>query len=64
MGEHKKEYYIPKFIDDLIKWNLLSCDVLESKDTWCWITNPQDKPIVESVFSDLIRTGVYPQKLR
>ena len=62
--ENKKEYYIPTFIDDLIKWKVLSCDVLESQDMRCWVTNPQDKPIVESVFSDLIRTGVYPQKLR
>lgn len=62
--ENKKEYYIPTFIDDLIKLNILSCDVIESKDMWCWVTNPQDKPIVESVFSELIRTGVYPYKLR
>ncbi len=61
---HRNEYYIPTFVDDLIKSNILTCDVLESKDIRCGVTNPQDKPIVEDVFSDLIRTGIYPQKLR
>lgn len=64
LDDNKKEYYIPTFIDDMIKSGLLSCDVLESEDMRCGVTNPQDKPFVENVFLDLIRTGVYPDKLR
>jgi hypothetical protein len=62
--DNKKEYYIPTFIDDMIKSNLISCDVLKSEDMRCGVTNPQDKPFVENVFLDLIRIGVYPNKLR
>lgn len=64
LSDPKKEYYIPTLVDDLIKSGDMICDVLETKDSRCWVTNPDDKPIVQKAFDDFIKQEKYPLNLR
>lgn len=59
-----KEFYIPYFVDHMIKQKELVCDVLQSQDAWCGVTYPEDKPAVKQILEWLIAKGVYPDALR
>ncbi len=49
-----KEFYIPSFVDVLIKDKKMTCDVLESQDARCGVTYPEDKPEVTKTLNKLI----------
>ncbi len=59
----KKEFYIPYFVDILIKKDTIVCDVLESQDIRCGVTYPEDKPAVKKTIEGFIAKGKYPTKL-
>jgi dTDP-glucose pyrophosphorylase len=61
--EEKSELYIPKVLDNLIKSNTLSVDVLNTTSNWFGVTYPEDKPMVIQQLNDLIEQGVYPKNL-
>lgn len=56
------EIYLPAFVDHLLHqgWN---CPVLVSKDSWCGVTYPEDKPKVAETLTSFIDAGRYPNKL-
>ncbi len=62
-GNTTKEFYIPYFVDLLIKDGKMTCDVLSSQDARCGVTYPEDKPEVTNTLNSLIEKWVYPPKL-
>ena len=61
--EEKSELYIPKILDNLIKNEVLSVDVLNTTSNWFGVTYPEDKPMVIKQLNDLIEKEVYPSNL-
>lgn len=62
-GNPKAEYLLPTIIGDLLKEEKVAVKVLESKDKWFGVTYQEDKEDVIRAIRELIRTGVYPEKL-
>lgn len=59
----KKEYLLPDIVDRLIGEEKAAVSVLKTKDIWFGVTYQEDKYVVREAFADLIRRGVYPEKL-
>lgn len=59
----KAEFYIPSAIDGLINQKLASVKVLRSNDRWFGVTYKEDKPLVIEKIAQLVKSGIYPQKL-
>lgn len=57
------EYPIPVTIDDLMKENKVTVEVLTSTDKWLGITYQEDKKQVVDEFAKFIKDGVYPSPL-
>ena len=64
INEEKSEFYLPFAVDDLIKADISLVDVLHSRDSWFGVTYREDKPMVQSSLSALIKEGKYPAKLK
>lgn len=62
-GNLKAEYLLPTIIGDLLKEEKAAVKVLESKDKWFGVTYQEDREDVVQAIRELIRTGVYPEKL-
>ncbi len=58
------EYFIPLVVDQLITQQQATCAVYKSEDFRCGVTNPEDKPFVQSHIAELVKAGNYPEKLR
>ncbi len=61
--ELKSEFYIPTFLDVLIKAGDVKLKVLESESDWFGVTYQDDKPHVIKRLNTLIESGAYPEKL-
>lgn len=61
--ELKSEFFIPMFVDDLIKAEKTNVRVLTSNAAWFGVTYQEDKPVVKERINQLIREGKYPSKL-
>ena len=59
----KAEFYIPTAIDSLISSSKASVKVLRSDAKWFGVTYKEDKPLVIEKLAQLIKAGVYPEKL-
>lgn len=59
----KGEYLIPTIIDQLIRDGKADVTVLESRDKWFGVTYKEDKPAVVKSFQELIKAGIYKEKL-
>jgi hypothetical protein len=63
-GENlKSEFYIPTVVNDLITARKADCKVLDTPSKWFGVTYAEDRPQVVLKINELIRKGVYPQKL-
>ena len=62
-NEEKSEFLIPGVVSDLIKEGIESVDVLTSNEKWFGVTFPEDKKNVSDSILELIRDGIYPEKL-
>lgn len=62
-GDVKSEYLLPMVIDQLIQAGRARVTVLETKDHWFGVTYKEDKESVVESIRELIRQGVYPEKL-
>ena len=62
-NEMKAEYLLPLIVDNLIKENKATVHVLDTKDKWFGVTYKEDKEFVVKSFLDLVKKGVYPEKL-
>jgi len=59
----KAEYFLPDVVGDLLKEKRATVKVLATNERWFGVTYQQDKPRVKRAIRDLIRRGVYPEKL-
>lgn len=59
----KVEYLLPGCIDELIQKGQVSVRVLESHDKWFGVTYKEDKEFVVKSFEQLIKNGVYGERL-
>lgn len=59
----KKEYLLPDIVDKLVGQKKAQVSVLKTEDTWFGVTYQEDKYAVQEAFQELIRKGVYPNKL-
>ena len=57
--EPKSEYYLPSFIDSLIKTGEVECSVLQTESPWFGVTYPEDKARVVECIQKLTDAGVY-----
>ena len=53
------EYYLPNFVDTLIREEFVSCSVIETESEWFGVTYPEDKATVVGGISKLIKSGLY-----
>jgi NDP-sugar pyrophosphorylase family protein len=61
--ELKSEFFIPMFVDELIKSGKTKVKILTSDASWFGVTYQEDKPIVKERIQQLIGQGRYPAKL-
>jgi len=57
----KAEFYIPTFVDIMLKAGKVKVKVLSTEEQWLGVTYREDKPIVTNGISVLISQGVYPK---
>lgn len=59
----KSEFFIPTVVDHLVKDDQVRVTVLPTRDTWFGVTYPEDKARAERSIRNLIKLGVYPERL-
>ena len=59
----KAEFYIPTVINDLIRGKEATVRILPCSDQWFGMTYREDRDIVVSKISELVKAGVYPASL-
>jgi UTP-glucose-1-phosphate uridylyltransferase len=57
------EYYIPSVVAELVREGKARVRVLRSEETWFGLTYPEDLPAAQQAVRELIRRGVYPERL-
>ena len=62
-NEMKSEFFIPMYVDELIKADKAKVKVLTSNANWFGVTYQEDKPLVKEQIKQLIASGKYPNKL-
>jgi hypothetical protein len=62
-GDLKAEYLLPEVVDHLIKMGKADVHVLKTNDKWFGVTYKEDKETVVESFKELVRRGIYPEKL-
>jgi hypothetical protein len=67
LAEHGQElksvFYIPTLVNDLIRSGKATCKVLDTTSKWFGVTYAEDRPQVVMKINNLIKEGVYPEKL-
>lgn len=61
--EMKSEFFIPMYVDELIKGNKTKVKVLTSSAHWFGVTYQEDKPLVKEQIQQLIIDSKYPKNL-
>ncbi len=59
----KSEFYIPLAVNNLIVAGKATCKVLDTTSKWFGVTYAEDRPQVVLKINELIRKGIYPEKL-
>ena len=59
----KSEFYIPLAVNNLIVEGKATCKVLDTPSKWFGGTYAEDRPQVVLKINELIRKGIYPEKL-
>lgn len=62
-GQLKAEWYIPFYVDELIKAGKATVDVLPTNSSWFGVTYREDKPLVVESIRKMVEAGDYPAKL-
>lgn len=57
------EFYIPTFIDSLIRDGKATVHVLAAEEIWMGITYQEDRPFVAKKMREMVNNGLYPEKL-
>lgn len=59
----KSEFYIPLAVNNLIVSGKATCKVLDTPSKWFGVTYAEDRPQVVLKINELVRKGIYPEKL-
>ena len=59
----KSEFYIPLAVNNLIVQKKATCKVLDTPSKWFGVTYAEDRSQVVLKINELVRKGVYPEKL-
>ncbi|MDQ7948675.1 MAG: sugar phosphate nucleotidyltransferase [Pedobacter sp.] len=59
----KAEFFIPLIGENLVKSNTATFKVVPTSTKWFGVTYKEDKPFVQASIDQLIKDGVYPEKL-
>jgi UTP-glucose-1-phosphate uridylyltransferase len=59
----KSEFYIPTVVNNLIIEKKATCEVLDTPSKWFGVTYAEDRPQVILKINNLVRKGIYPEKL-
>ncbi len=59
----RAEYFLPNVVGAMIQEGVARVRVLPTNERWFGVTYRQDKPQVKEAIRDLIRLGVYPERL-
>lgn len=59
----KAEFFIPYVVNEILRSDIASVEVLKSDAQWFGVTYKEDKAIVEAAIGKLKAQGVYPEKL-
>src|SRR6218665_171103 len=62
-NKFKAEFFIPLFVNAMIKQKLAQVKVVDGGSTWFGVTYQEDKPIVKDKIKELARIGKYPAPL-
>jgi len=57
------EFYLPEVVGAVVKAGQARVRVLPTSEQWFGVTYQQDQPRVKAALQDLIRQGIYPEKL-
>ena len=56
----KREYYLPAFMDGLVKNGKATVEMLDTTSKWFGVTHKADKPQVQESLKKLHEDGTYP----
>ncbi|MHB9140534.1 MAG: nucleotidyltransferase family protein [Paludibacter sp.] len=59
----KSEFYIPLAVNNLIVKHKAACKVLDTPSKWFGVTYAEDRSQVVLKINELVRKGIYPEKL-
>ena len=59
----KAEFYIPTFVDILLKKGKIKAKVIPTDENWMGVTYKEDKPVVVQKIQELVDQGIYPSNL-
>jgi len=59
----RSEFYIPSFVDLMLKAGKANVKVLNTEEQWLGVTYREDKPIVTNGINELISRGIYPDRI-
>ncbi len=62
-GQLKAEWYIPFYVDELVKAGKATVDVIPTESSWFGVTYREDKPVVVEAIQKMVAAGEYPAKL-
>ena len=62
-GQLKAEWYIPFYVDELVKSGKATVNVLPTNSRWFGVTYREDKPVVVDAIRKMVEAGEYPAKL-
>jgi len=62
-GDAKAEFYLPAAVSTMIAGGQATVQVLPTTSAWFGVTYLEDKPRVSAAIAELVRRGVYPEKL-
>lgn len=62
-SSEKQEYLLPRIVGRLLREGKAQVKVLESPDRWFGVTYMEDKDAVIKSLEELIKAGVYPEKI-
>ena len=61
--ELESECYLPNVVNNLIQSEKARCAVISNSSNWFGVTHADDKPFVQTSIANLIKKGIYPEKL-
>jgi len=62
-NDPKAEMYLPSAIDQMIHSEIARVKILKTDAVWFGLTYKEDKPLVMNMIHNLIKKGIYPDKL-